>query len=296
MKLNALILAMAIMLTLLGSSSANLEGENILRRQLRVGKMVASLFENEHQTKRDLEAQMEDEDNKPKEVQAEPSRFHLDEMIAPFTLLLILLAASPLDARGLRGQDESLLANGMPEQLEDRQLIVQSAEDFAAEDVNEKSSEKSLRLLYNGGDAPPYTGKPTHKPLTLLYNGGDAPPYTGRPLTLLNDGGDAPPYTGRPLTLLNDGGDAPPYTGKPTHKPLTLLYNGGDAPPYTGKPTHKPLTLLNDGGDAPPYTGRPLTLLNDGGDAPPYTGKPTHKPLTLLYNGGDMQPVIAEDF
>ncbi|KAF4319878.1 hypothetical protein G195_006539 [Phytophthora kernoviae 00238/432] len=141
MKLNALILAMAIMLTLLGSSSANLEGENILRRQLRVGKMVASLFENEHQTKRDLEAQMEDEDNKPKEVQAEPSRFRMRRLRSP----------------------------------------------------NYVELEEPLTLLNDGGDAPPYTGKPTRKPLTLLNDGGDAPPYTGRPLTLLYNGGDMQP-------------------------------------------------------------------------------------------------------
>ncbi|KAG7390939.1 hypothetical protein PHYBOEH_006883 [Phytophthora boehmeriae] len=80
MKLNALILAFVV---LLGSTSANLEGENILRRQLRVGKMVASLFENEHQTKRDLEVQMEADDNKPKEVQAEPSRFRMRRLRSP---------------------------------------------------------------------------------------------------------------------------------------------------------------------------------------------------------------------
>ncbi|KAF1783061.1 hypothetical protein GQ600_15533 [Phytophthora cactorum] len=70
MKLSTLILAL-VCFAQLGGSSAN-EATDIMRRQLRVGKAVASLFENQHQSTRELEEKiMQDEDNKPNEVQAD---------------------------------------------------------------------------------------------------------------------------------------------------------------------------------------------------------------------------------
>lgn len=88
MKLRSLILATAFAL-MFSAASAELDGEDILRRQLRVGKMVASLFENQHQTQRELEEQMEEEDDKPKEVQAEPSRFRMRRLRSPNYVELI---------------------------------------------------------------------------------------------------------------------------------------------------------------------------------------------------------------
>ncbi|KAG2816361.1 hypothetical protein PC112_g13499 [Phytophthora cactorum] len=74
MKLSTLILAL-VCFAQLGGSSAN-EATDIMRRQLRVGKAVASLFENQHQSTRELEEKiMQDEDNKPNEVQADATKF-----------------------------------------------------------------------------------------------------------------------------------------------------------------------------------------------------------------------------
>ncbi|ETI31365.1 hypothetical protein F442_21494 [Phytophthora nicotianae P10297] len=88
MKLLTLILAL-VCLSQLGGSSAN-QATDIMRRQLRVGKAVASLFENQHQTTRELEEKiMQDEDNKPNEVQADASKFRVRRLRSPDYVELI---------------------------------------------------------------------------------------------------------------------------------------------------------------------------------------------------------------
>ncbi|ETL78416.1 hypothetical protein L917_20778 [Phytophthora nicotianae] len=88
MKLSTLILAL-VCLSQLGGSSAN-QATDIMRRQLRVGKAVASLFENQHQTTRELEEKiMQDEDNKPNEVQADASKFRVRRLRLPDYVELI---------------------------------------------------------------------------------------------------------------------------------------------------------------------------------------------------------------
>ncbi|GMF23733.1 unnamed protein product [Phytophthora lilii] len=75
MKLSTLVLAL-VCFSQLGNGSAN-EAADIMRRQLRVGKAVASLFENQHQSARELEEQIMQDDNKPEEAQAETTKFRM---------------------------------------------------------------------------------------------------------------------------------------------------------------------------------------------------------------------------
>nr|QNI83840.1 RxLR5 effector [Phytophthora brassicae] len=90
MKPSMMILALVCVALLLSGSSAN-EATNIMRRQLRVGKAVASLFENQHQSARELEEKiMQDEENdKDKEVQAEPTKFRMRRLHSPDYVELI---------------------------------------------------------------------------------------------------------------------------------------------------------------------------------------------------------------
>ncbi|KAG6622216.1 putative secreted RxLR effector protein [Phytophthora cinnamomi] len=82
MKLPTLFLLALVSLSQLGGGAAN-EATDIMRRQLRVGKAVASLFENQHQTARDLQERiMQDEDNDD-EVQAEPTKFRMRRLRSP---------------------------------------------------------------------------------------------------------------------------------------------------------------------------------------------------------------------
>jgi hypothetical protein len=88
MKLSTLMLALVCVVQM-GGSSAN-EATDIMRRQLRVGKAVASLFQNQHQSARELQEKiMQDEDNKPKEVQAEPTKFRMRRLRSPNYVELI---------------------------------------------------------------------------------------------------------------------------------------------------------------------------------------------------------------
>ncbi|KAH7468573.1 Secreted RxLR effector protein 21 [Phytophthora ramorum] len=90
MKLSTVILALVCFAQLQGGSSAN-EATDIMRRQLRVGKAVASLFENQHQSTRELEEKiMQDDDNeKDAEVQAEPTKFRMRRLRSPDYVELI---------------------------------------------------------------------------------------------------------------------------------------------------------------------------------------------------------------
>lgn len=89
MKPSTLVLVALVCCSQLGGSSAN-EATDMMRRQLRVGKAVASLFENQHQSVRDLEEKiMQDEDNKPEEVQAEPTKFRMRRLNSPNYVELI---------------------------------------------------------------------------------------------------------------------------------------------------------------------------------------------------------------
>ncbi|KAE9304072.1 hypothetical protein PF001_g13240 [Phytophthora fragariae] len=81
MKLSTLILAF-VSLAQLGGSSAN-EATDIMRRQLRVGKAVASLFENQHQSVRDLQERIMQDEDQDDEVQVEPTRFRMRRLRSP---------------------------------------------------------------------------------------------------------------------------------------------------------------------------------------------------------------------
>ncbi|KAG7390878.1 hypothetical protein PHYPSEUDO_006362 [Phytophthora pseudosyringae] len=89
MKPSTWILVALVCASQLGGSAAN-EATDIMRRQLRVGKAVASLFENQHQSTRELEDKiMQDEDNKPDEVQADATKFRMRRLRSPNYVELI---------------------------------------------------------------------------------------------------------------------------------------------------------------------------------------------------------------
>nr|P0CV00.1 RecName: Full=Secreted RxLR effector protein 21; Flags: Precursor [Plasmopara viticola] len=90
MNLSTLLLTLACISQLHGGS-AN-QATDIMRRQLRMGKAVASLLENQHQSARELEENiMADEDNKANEVQADVSQFRVRRLRSPNYVELIEL-------------------------------------------------------------------------------------------------------------------------------------------------------------------------------------------------------------
>ncbi|RLN68368.1 hypothetical protein BBJ28_00002254 [Nothophytophthora sp. Chile5] len=82
MKLSAVVLAVISVSLLTSGSTAVTERMMIMRRQLRAGKAVASLFESEHQTPRELEPSHEDPEKRP-EVEAAPARFRMRRLHSP---------------------------------------------------------------------------------------------------------------------------------------------------------------------------------------------------------------------
>ncbi|GMF30721.1 unnamed protein product [Phytophthora fragariaefolia] len=87
MKLSTLMLAL-VSLSRLGGSAAN-DASDIMRRQLRVGKAVASLFENQHQSVRELQESILQDEDKSEDVQVEPTKFRMRRLVSPNYVELI---------------------------------------------------------------------------------------------------------------------------------------------------------------------------------------------------------------